>query len=351
MSARTDRRRTGPARERLIVLLLLALAVIVAVTAVRLHFSGSLTLDALLVELGLKPPTVAVEDVSYSTYTARSKTIVNSVMASGYVTSKSEFEAAFPESGGMLKKIYVTAGQFVEEGELLAELDTGELPYLYEQQQLIVQKAALFAGNSEADRLQYEMEQNTLAEYERRLQNSRLYAGMSGQVCFTENLKPGMAVTAYRTIVKVVDPANLFVKYTSNNLRTFSLNSDVVITVNGEEYGGYVSKTPTESVDGLYEEYPHLAADTTSIYCEFNGDIPDFISIGTLADITAIIEVHDNAVVISKNLVKTDGDRKYVTILDENENKKEVDVVVGIENATEAEILSGLSAGDKVVVR
>ena len=63
MSARTDRRRTGPARERLIVLLLLALAAIVAVTAVRLHSSGSLTLDALLVELGLKPPTVAVEDI------------------------------------------------------------------------------------------------------------------------------------------------------------------------------------------------------------------------------------------------------------------------------------------------
>ena len=63
MSARTDRRRTGLSRERLIVLLLLALAVIVAVTAARLHFSGSLTLDALLVELGLKPPTVAVEDI------------------------------------------------------------------------------------------------------------------------------------------------------------------------------------------------------------------------------------------------------------------------------------------------
>lgn len=299
----------------------------------------------------LAPPTVAVEDVSYSTYTARSKTIVNSVMASGYITSKSEFEAAFPESGGQLKKIYVTAGQFVEEGELLAELDTGELPYLYEQQKLIVQKAALFAGNSEADRLQYEMEQNTLEEYERRLNNSRLYAGMSGQVCFTDSMKPGAEVTAYKTIVKVVDPEKLFVKYTSNNLRTFSLNSEVIITVNGEEYNGYVSKTPSVSVEGLYDDYPALAADTASIYCEFNGDIPDFISIGTLADITSIIEVHDNAVVISKNLVKSDGDRKYVTILDENENKKEVDVTIGIENATEAEILSGLSAGDKVVVR
>lgn len=299
----------------------------------------------------LAPPTVAVEDVSYSTYTARSKTITNSVMASGYVTSKSEYEAAFPESGGLLKKIYVTAGQFVEEGELLAELDTGELPYLYEQQQLIVQKAALTAGNSEADRLQYEMEQNTLAEYERRLQNSRLYAGISGQVCFTETMKPGTEVTAYKTVVKVVDPTDLFIKYTSNSLRAFTLGSDVIITVDGEDYSGYVSKTPTESIEGLYEDYPALAGDTSSIYCEFNNEIPDFISIGTLADITSIIEVHDNAVVISKNLVKTDGDRKYVTILDENENKKEVDVVVGIENATEAEILSGLSAGDKVVVR
>ena len=49
--------------------------------------------------------------------------------------------------------------------------------------------------------------------------------------------------------------------------------------------------------------------------------------------------------------VKTDGDRTYVTILDENDTKKEVDVTVGIANATEAEILTGLNAGDRVVVR
>ena len=72
---------------------------------------------------------------------------------------------------------------------------------------------------------------------------------------------------------------------------------------------------------------------------------------GQTADITAVYASHENAVVISKTLVKTDGDRQYVTILDENDTKKEVDVTVGIENATEAEILSGLKAGDRVVVR
>ncbi len=64
MSARTDRRRlAGFSREKLI-LLLLVLAVVVAVTALGLHLNGSLTLENLLAELGLKPPAaVSVEDI------------------------------------------------------------------------------------------------------------------------------------------------------------------------------------------------------------------------------------------------------------------------------------------------
>lgn len=63
MSARTERQRTGISRERL-VLLLLAFVAVVAVTALSLHLNGSLTLDNLLVELGLKPPAaVLLENV------------------------------------------------------------------------------------------------------------------------------------------------------------------------------------------------------------------------------------------------------------------------------------------------
>ena len=174
---------------------------------------------------------------------------------------------------------------------------------------------------------------------------------MSGQVCFTESLKPGSSVTAYKTVVKIVDPENLFIKYTSNSLKAFPLNAEVTITVSGEDFCGYVSKTPTDVIEGLYDEYPGLAADTESIFCEFTDGLPSFLTIGTIADISSVNAVHENAVVISKNLVKTDGDRTYVTVLDENENKKEIDIVTGIQNATEIEIVSGLNAGDKVVVR
>ena len=301
----------------------------------------------------LEPPTVAVEDIAYSTYTAKSKTIEDKTTATGYVFCKSQSDESFPESGGSIKKIYVTAGQHVEEGDLLAELDTGDLKYLYKQQQLIVEKAQLTYGStgSANDRLTLEMEQNTLTEYERQLNNSRIYAGMTGEVCFVQDMNPGSTVTAYKTIIRIVDPSQLCIQYTSANMKSFPLGAEVTITVDGEDYSGYVSKTPNDVTEGLYDDFPAVMKDTASIYCEFTNGTPSFLTVGQTADITAVFARHENAVVISKTLVKTDGDRSYVTILDENDNKKEVDVTVGITNATEAEILTGLSAGDRVVVR
>ena len=301
----------------------------------------------------LEPPTVAIEDIAYSTYTAKQKTIEDKTVATGYVLCKSQYNASFPESGGTLKTIYVTAGQHVEEGDLLAELDVGDLDYLYKQQLLIVQKAQIaYNSSGTADaRLTLEMEQTNLTEYERQLNNSRIYAGMTGEVCFVQDMDPGTTVTAYKTIIKIVDPSQLCIQYSSSNMKSFPLGEEVTITVDGEDYSGCVSKTPTDVKEGLYDDFPAVMKDTSSIYCEFTDGTPSFLTVGQTADITAVFARHENAVVISKTLVKTDGDRTYVTILDENDTKKEVDVTVGITNATEAEILTGLNAGDRVVVR
>ena len=301
----------------------------------------------------LEPPTVAIEDIAYSTYTAKQKTIEDKTVATGYIFCKSQYNASFPESGGTLKTIYVTAGQHVEEGDLLAELDVGDLDYLYKQQLLIVQKAQIaYNSSGTADaRLTLEMEQNTLTEYERQLNNSRIYAGMTGEVCFVQDMDPGTTVTAYKTIIKIVDPSQLCIQYSSSNMKSFPLGEEVTITVDGEDYSGYVSKTPTDVKEGLYDDFPAVMKDTSSIYCEFTDGTPSLLTVAQTADITAVFARHENAVVISKTLVKTDGDRTYVTILDENDTKKEVDVTVGITNATEAEILTGLNAGDRVVVR
>lgn len=66
MSARTEKRRQGGISKERLILALIVVAVVVGLTALSLHLNGSLTLDNLLVELGLKPPpaaTVTVVDI------------------------------------------------------------------------------------------------------------------------------------------------------------------------------------------------------------------------------------------------------------------------------------------------
>ena len=66
MSTRTEKhKQSGISRERLI-LALIVIAVVVGLTALGLHRKGSLTLDNLLVELGLKEPaavTINIDDI------------------------------------------------------------------------------------------------------------------------------------------------------------------------------------------------------------------------------------------------------------------------------------------------
>ncbi len=56
MSARTEKRRRGTTDKRRLILTLLMIAAAVGITALGLHLNGALTLDNLLVELGLKAP-------------------------------------------------------------------------------------------------------------------------------------------------------------------------------------------------------------------------------------------------------------------------------------------------------
>ena len=71
---------------------------------------------------------------------------------------------------------------------------------------------------------------------------------------------------------------------------------------------------------------------------------------GTVADISYIKEQAEDAIVIPKYLVKTLSGQDYVQIFKDGE-KTEVNVELGISNATEVQILSGLSEGDEVVVK
>ena len=135
-------------------------------------------------------------------------------------------------------------------------------------------------------------------------------------------------------------PANVSLK---TPLVKFKKGQEVTITIDEQEYKGTIVKTPVEAKEQGDE-------DTSSIYAEFKGSLPSFSKVGTVADISYIKEQAENAIVIPKYLVKTLSGKNYVQVYKDGV-KKEADVETGISNATEIQIVSGLSEGDEVVVK
>lgn len=293
----------------------------------------------------LEPPTLDVSDVVYNTYTSVRKDIVEQTIQSGYVISNTETECYFTQYTGQLKNIYVNPGDFVEEGDLLAEFNNGAIEYTLEIQKKKVELAQLNYNNSgsAADRLQLEIEQNTLAQYQAEYDGGHIFAPVSGQVSFVKTLSPGDEVNPYDVIVRIVDPDDLCVSISTTSITDYYVDDAVTVSVNGENYDGVVLRTPREEI----EEGDETA---DSVFVGFVDDSPGFGCLGTIASVTKIKSISENAVVIPKHIVRKDGERTYVQVL-RDDVKVEVDIVTGIENATEIEVISGLEEGEKVIVK
>lgn len=320
------------------------IAAILASAALVLSSSGCYFFPA--EEELLDPPTIAPDDVAYSTFTARTKTIESAVIVTGYVRSKVTKDCYFTDYTGAVKAVYVRAGDFVEEGDLIAEMNTGALEYELEIQKYKVQAAQLKynASGAQADKLQLEIEKSTLEMYQAEYDGSKIYAPMSGQVSYVLGLNPGQEVDPYKIIATIVDPEQLFIEASySTDLKTFALEDKVTIEIGELEYDAKISYSPREAREDAAE-------DPNALHADFTGEQPGFGYLGSLADIVKVKAVSENAVVIPKNLIKSAEDRTYVQVYKDGE-KIEVDVVTGITNATEIEIVSGLEPGDLVIIR
>ncbi|MDR0196808.1 MAG: hypothetical protein LBI36_01115 [Oscillospiraceae bacterium] len=293
----------------------------------------------------LEPPTIMQDEVTYVTYTARRGEIVNRVVTTGYVSSRTQADCFFTDYTGRLKTIYPRPGDFVSEGELIAEFDVGELEFDLEAARLNAETAALVyaATGAQADKLALELAQNTYEQYRARMDGAKIYAPMSGQVSFVERLSPGEEVNPYRVLACIIIPDDLHVTATATDTSAYNKGDAVTIKIGGDEYEGVITRTP-------WDARGEGAEDVNALWADFVNGAPTFSDLGRLADIILVRNKNEDAVIIPKNLVKNLDGRTYVQIFEDGE-KKDVDVVTGISNATEIEIVSGLKAGQQVVVR
>jgi len=156
----------------------------------------------------------------------------------------------------------------------------------------------------------------------------------------------GDFMDARKTIVTVSNDSRLCLRLTDASvysLYDFAFGADVIVRIRQKEYAGKVIRTPSEKPENNYYDYkPYVLVE---VY-----DLPEDVTIGTLAHASVIKDKRDNVIVVPSNAVQQYGTYAYVKVLEDGVSK-ERPVEVGLKSMTLWEIKSGLKEGELIIVK
>ena len=276
---------------------------------------------------------------------------------SGTIEESSGASLSFAVSG-TIKKIYVTAGQVVGAGQLIAELDPTTLNHAYtiaktslEQVQDTYNRMKELHDSGSLPEMQWIQIENELksaiaseAMSKKSLNDTKLYAPFSGFIAskdaeIGQNSAPGMP------IVKLVSISNVKVKISvpEDDVQRIAKGSSMKIIVpalNNREFSGRVTERGV-SADPRSRTYEVKATIQNS-----DGQLLP----GMICQAFTNYMQGTTGVFVPANLVQLDGDNKtFVWVVNGGKAVKR-EITISSETAQGAQVSGGLSAGDQIIV-
>ncbi|MCS7461093.1 efflux RND transporter periplasmic adaptor subunit [Paenibacillus doosanensis] len=311
-------------------------------------------------EQALQPPLVKPVKENFELYEVKKGTITKQISGVGTFASDRLQYLSYPESGGRLTAINVMLGSEVAKGDVVAELDKGEIEGKIRQQELVVEKAKIALEQTKDEKrgdalairskvLDVQKEEIQLDMLRQQLAKTKLISDVDGIVTYIDSIKQGDAVTAYKTIVSVSDPKSIKLVYetaNTNDLTGIQVGMTAELKIKSTSLQGKVVQIPATAPQSDVKAIADKNAKSIVIVPD---RLPDEVTIGTNADISIVTEQRENVLVIPKVGLRSYLGRDYVQVL-EGESRKEVDVEKGIVSATEVEIRKGLKEGQKVIL-
>ncbi|WP_240795440.1 efflux RND transporter periplasmic adaptor subunit [Aquibacillus halophilus] len=309
----------------------------------------------------LAPPLVEPAKVEYDVAEVQSGEVLQRITGNASFIPASSETLSYEQSGGRLQEIHVSEGDVVEKGQLLAEIDSGDLAYEINQLEIEHQIADL--------RLQQIREQATdtfsikiaelqkkglelrLTQLRNQLSSSRITSPISGIITFVTDQNLGENVEAFQSIVQVADSSNLQLIYstmTASDLSDTKVGMNVNISINGESVQGEIVQTPETVPEDIVNKDPDLYKRSLLIDLKNPEEIE--VEIGGSVNIEIITANSEDTLIIPKNGLRTSFGRTFVQVLVDN-TKREIDIEPGIVSDTEVEVLKGLKEGDKVILK
>jgi len=303
-------------------------------------------------------------------YEVTTGNLVQGVPLTGKLISMEEETLYFTLGEKHVKEVYVKTGDKVSAGDIIAVLDVEQLEKQLRNDRLAFRRDETDMKQTLRDRdtmeplefeekqILFEEKRQKLADLETEISKGTLVAPFSGTIV-SLSVQKGDTVKAYDPIAIVADttlitPAS---KLTKTELEKVAVGMEVEVTITGVgKLTGKVKQLPVKSTEqnnggggfpggGNGENKPERPEDFMLL------DIPKLpkdLNRGTPVAINVITKRTENAVIIPPSTLRKIGSRTYVQVVDEN-GKREVDVQVGQQTATQVEILQGLKPGQKVV--
>ncbi|MEX2415276.1 MAG: efflux RND transporter periplasmic adaptor subunit [Paenibacillaceae bacterium] len=288
-------------------------------------------------------------------YPVTKGTIEVTASGSGKLLSQQEEDLFFTEDNQRIKEIYVKSGDAVTKGQLIAELDSGDLEAQLRRKEIEVAKAELDMKNSlrqaddqnevilQKEMLDFELLQDEWVQLQETVAASKLTAPYDGTiVSFTA--KKGDSVKAYDKVGTIADLTTLTVAatFSQTDLNNIVTGMEAVVNINTVgELRGKVSRLPEVTENSNSDSIDNY------LLVELEA-MPEGLSRGTPLTVSVIIERKDNVLLIPVAALRTQNSRNYVIVSEDNGAKGEVDVEIGERTTTEVEIVKGLTEGQKV---
>lgn len=308
----------------------------------------------------LMPPLVKPPQENYRTVEVKRGDIAKEIKGSATLESYSSESAKFTAEGGRVKEVLVKQGDFVKKGDVLIQLDVGDMDINVKQHELnmvkarAALKAAKLAGEEESiaiAELQFSIDR---MKYERLLEaynSKQLIAGIDGMVTFLADMEPGDGVAPHETLVMISDPSKLRIAFqggTSPDINLVSVGQRVELQFkDNSSADGKVTQTPASapfSDDPVIKE-----RNSKMVYMDVE-QLPESSEIGASVNIRILLQESKDTLVIPRSGLRSYLGRNFVRVLEEGDKIREVDVESGIAGSTEVEITAGLEEGLLIVL-
>lgn len=295
-------------------------------------------------------------------------------------------DISFSLSGKRIASVYVKKGDHVEKGQLLAELSGGNLEseierleyqiarnkllmeysvvnendqisniwlnYLFgygtswEAELRVRDTVASLQQSYEYTREDYQdaiaLDELQLSQMKEELEQSRVYAGMSGTVSWLQEGLEGSTSTKGEKIMTIIDSSKcLFVTEKEEYISYFTEGMEIQVNITSGTGAGTYTVIPYRMDNWGEKQTFKMASDSSE----------SIIQVGAMGTMKLVIDSREDVLNIPKGAVHTADGRSYVYVLGENNMREIKWIETGLYGDQAVEVISGLTRGEKVVLK